>query len=199
MSLRSKVVKLAEEHPEMRDDLVPLIRAARGPSIGDTVVLDQMVQGGQRGDQFTLLDTKEGFTTLGSKPFAPLWFVESQETGEQRWLWAWWFRGGPKMPKKHREPEDDALKAVLKALGPLKKELKRVTGTKRGTRTLKPKGTMAAQPVIDLLGRAFTSTGSTTFKIPVQTGADTFLDYVAKVVTFYPVRDDLVRISIERV
>jgi len=179
MSLRDATIRLAKANPSLRKALLEVL-GARYPSKGDEVLLSNRVKGSEGGVYYPVLDVRERFTEWGPKPYAPQVLVNVN--GEDRWIWAW-NAGFGTYPKNLREHIDTAMKVVLRALGPLKKNMKRTTGRTRGTRTLEPKRPMSYDDAIKLLERSSDLKGGSkwdnkrSFTTKVQTGEGKFKDF----------------------
>jgi len=177
MTLRDATIRLAHETPTLRKALFEILGATY-PRKGDDVIMTDPNLG-IVGKRYPVLDVREKFTEWGPNPFAPQVLLDL--AGGKKWAWAWKFYGSP--PKNLRVHVDTAMKNVLAALGPAKKNFKRKTGRTRGERILEPKRTMSYADTVKLLERSpELKSGSKwgdkqTFTTSVQTGENKFQDF----------------------
>lgn len=192
MSLRAKTLRLAHKNPTLRPQLLKIL-AARMPRPGDVLRLRSIFPGTpwkEKDKELVVKDTRERFTQYGGSPFALQVLVEDPENPKikPQWVWSWYFWGFPEAPKKFREPVDDALKAVLNAVKPYKKVMKRVTPRGRGDRQLQPKTFSTVIPyddVVRLLSSNFTKKGAwdsmAKFTTEVQVGESEYKTFYVTV------------------
>lgn len=190
MSLRSKLIRLAADNPNLRPQLLQIL-GSRMPGKGDMVRVRSLLPGSWKRDQvLKVLDTREVFTRWGPRPLATqLLVTDPTDPGSpQTWVFAWEFWEGPPKPKSMREPVDEALSLVLTALRPFKNDLKRTNSLRRGGRRLEPKSlstNISYAEVVRLMDVSFAVSGKggnvTKFVIQIQVGENQYEKFEAAV------------------